>query len=269
MRLVTTIVTCIILTACASGYQQFYKPYVDAKTLSDVQLLGEGDQPKMFSSNDMQRDIKIAESKGYQPIGASSFNGQIESEQAVINQAKSVGAVLVLVNSKFTETRAITTPLFLPNNQTTYNSGTVYGAYGRANYSGASTTYGTTAVPVTSHQQRYDQTAVYFVKSTKKLRFGLILVDLPPELRSKYERNSGALIDNIAEESPAFAANILPGDILIEFNGTPVIYAKHAFDLMQSVSPKDGKCVLKVIRNGAEKSFELQLVESSQETPTK
>lgn len=262
MRLVTTIVTCLVLTACASGFQQFYKPYVDAKTLPDVQLLGEGDKPKIFSSNDMQRDVKIAESKGYRPIGASSFNGQIESEQAVINQAKSVGAVLVLVNSKFTESRTITTPLFLPNNQTTYNSGSVYGTYGSANYSDTSTTYGTTVVPITSHQQRYDQTAVHFVKSTKKQKFGLMLADLPPELRSKYERNSGALIDNVAEQSPAFAHNILLGDILIEFNGTPVINAKHASDLMQSASPKDGKCVLKVIRNGTEKSIELQLVQS-------
>ncbi len=262
MRLVTTFVTCLLLSACASGFQQFYKPYVDAKTLTDVQLLGESDRPKIFSSNDMQRDVKIAVSKGYRPIGASSFNGQIESEQAVINQAKSVGAVLVLVNSKFTESRTITTPLFLPNNQTTYNSGSVYGTYGSANYSGTSTTYGTTVVPITTQQQRYDQTAVFFVKSTKKPKFGLMVIDLPPELRTRYERNSGALIDNVAEESPAFAANLLPGDLLIEFNGTPVINAQHAHELMQAASPRDGKCVLKIIRNGTEKSIELQLVQS-------
>ena len=262
MRLITVIVTCLVLNACASGYQQFYKPYVDAKTLPDVQLLKDGDKPEIFSSDDMQRDVKIAISRGYRPIGASSFNGQIESEQAVIHQAKSIGAILVLVNLKFTESRTITTPLFLPNNQTTYNSGSVYGTYGSANYSGTSTTYGTTVVPITSQQQRYDQTAVFFVKSTKKPKFGIMVTDLPPELRSKYERNNGALIDNVAEESPAFAANLLPGDILIELNSTTVINAKHAEELMQSASPKDGKCILKVIRNGTEKSIELQLVQN-------
>ena len=262
MRQIATVFACFILAACASGYQQFYKPYIDARTLPDVQLLGNGEAPKIFSSNDMQRDIKIAVSKGYRSIGASSFNGQIESEQAVVNQAKSVGAVLVLVNSKFTESRTITTPLILPNNQTTYNSGSVYGTYGSANYSGSSTTYGTTVVPITTQQQRYDQTAVYFVKSTKKLKFGLFTVDLTPELRSKYERNTGAVIDVVAEESPAFAANVLPGDILIELNGTPIINAKHASEIMQSAQPKDGKCILKVIRNGIEKSIELQLVQS-------
>ena len=262
MRQIATVFACFILAACASGHQQFYKPYIDAKTLPDVQLLGNGEEPKIFSSNDMERDAKIAMSKGYRSIGVSSFNGESESEQAVINQAKSVGAVLVLVNSKFTESKSITTSLFLPDNQTTYHSGSVNGTYGSANYSGSSTTYGTKVVPITTEQQRYDQTAVYFVKSTKKLKFGLSMVDLPPELRSKYERNTGALIDVVMEESPAFLANILPGDILIEFNGAAVINAQQAANLMQTYSPKDDKCILKIIRNGTEKSIELQLMQS-------
>jgi S1-C subfamily serine protease len=192
----------------------------------------------------------------------SSFNGESESEQAVANQAKSVGAVLVLVNSKFTDSRVVTTPLFLPDNQTTYYSGYVNGTYGSANYSGSSTTYGTTVVPITSAQQRYDQTAVYFVKITKKPKFGLNLEDLPPELRARYERNTGALITIVMEESPAFVANIIPGDILIEFNGTPVINAEQAFNLMRTYSPKLDKCLFKIIRNGTEKSIELQLLQS-------
>ncbi len=262
MRLITTIVGCLVLAACASGYQRFYKPNVDAKTLPDVQLLKEGEMPKIFSSNDLNRDTKIAMSKNYLRIGASSFNGELESEQSVVNQAKAVGAVLVLVNSKFTDTRTITTPLFLPDNQTTYSSGTVYGAYGSANYSGSSTTYGTTVVPITTHQQRYDQGAVYFVKLTGKPKFGVMMLDLTPELRSKYERNTGALIDIVREETPAFIANVLPGDILIELNGTQVINADHASELMRSASPKDGKCILKVIRSGTEKSIELRLTQS-------
>ncbi|MBE0612092.1 MAG: hypothetical protein IH604_00345 [Burkholderiales bacterium] len=218
MRRITTITGCIVLTACASGFQQFYKPFVDARTIPGVQLLGNGETPKVYSSNDLQRDIRVAKSKGYWPIGASSFNGQLESEQAVINQAKAVGAVLVLVNSKFAESRTITTPLFLPNNQTTYNSGYINGTYGSANYYGTSTTYGTTVVPLTTTQQRYDQSAVFFVKMTRKLRAGIYLVDLSPEIRAKLERNVGAMIDVVVEDTPAFVANVLPGDILIEIN---------------------------------------------------
>lgn len=259
---IALVVCAAILSACASGYQQFYKPYVDAKNLQDVQTLPPSESPKIFSSNDLQRDVKIAKSRGYIPIGHSSFNGEMESERGVVKQAQETGAVLVLVTSDFTETRTITTPLFVPNNQTTYSSGSVYGTSGSANYSGTSTTYGTAVIPITSQQQRYDQTAVYFVKSTRKLKFGLFSIDLPPELRSKLERNTGALIDIVAEESPAFAANVLPGDVLIELDGTTVLNAKHAGELMQSAHPTDRKVPLKVIRNGAERVIEVTLNES-------
>jgi len=259
MRYFVLALACAVLVACASGYQQFYKPYVDAKALPDVQLLAPDEEPKIYGSNDLQRDVKIAKSKGFRPIGASSFNGEMESEAAVVQQAKRVGALFVLVNSKYTETRTITTPLFVPNNQTTYTSGSVYGAYGSANYSGSSTTYGSTIVPMTTNQQRYDQTAVYFVKSTRKPRFGVSPIDLPDELRVKLERNTGAVIDIVFEGSPAFLANVLPGDVLIEVNGTSVINAKHAGELMQSVAPGVDKCTFKVHRNGVERIIELDL----------
>lgn len=281
MRLILTFIASIVLTACASGYQSFYRPYDDAKKLPDVRLLSEGEKPAIYSSDDLDRDVRVAKSKSYQPIGFSSFNGKIESEQAVINQARNVGAVLVLVNSKFTENRAITTPLFVPNNQTTYYSGTTSGSlngtYGRSNYTGnytgnttgTSTTYGTTVVPMTTYQQRFDQTAVFFVKSTRKWKFGLIVIDLSPELRLKYERNTGAVIDIVIEESPAFSANVLPGDILIDINSTPVVNGKqavelmyHVVDILQSGSLKDDKCIINVIRNGTIKSIELQLTKS-------
>jgi hypothetical protein len=259
MRIILAIVICALLSACASGFQQYYKPYVDAKTLPDVQLLGPGETPKIFSSNDLQRDVKIAMSKGFHSIGHSSFNGAIESERALVQQAQSVGAVLVLVNSKFTENRTITIPLFVPNNQTTYSSGSIYGTGGSARYTGTSTTYGSTVVPITTQQQRFDQTAIFFVKSTRKLKFGLFLIDLTPELRVKLERNTGAIIDIVAENSPAFIANVLPGDILLEIDGIKILGAKHASEVMNSTNPRDGKCTLKILRNGTERAIAIQL----------
>lgn len=261
MRQIITLFACFILVACASSHKEFYKP-VDAKTLPDVQLLGKGELPKIFSTNDMERDVKIALSRGYSNIGVSSFNGEATSEKEVVEQAKTVGAVMVLVNSKFTDSRVVTTPLFLPDNETTYHSGYVNGTYGSANYSGTSTTYGTKVVPITTNQQRYDQTAVYFAKLTKKPKFGLYLENLTPELRARFERNTGALITIVMEDSPAFLANILPGDILIEFNGAQVINAEQMLNLMRTYSPNSDKCLLKIIRNGTEKSIELQILQS-------
>ena len=224
MRLYILLIT-LVITGCAqSGYKQFFKPYVDARTIPDVELLREGQEPKVFGSDNFERDIKILRAKRYIVIGYSSFNGGYEDNSNAAAQAKRIGATLVLINSKFTNTQTTTSTLFLPDNKTTYQSGTgtanttynsAYGGYlgsstTNAYYSGTSTTYGTKTVPITSHQRRYDQTAIYLVKLTKKLKFGVLFKELTPDQRHSLERNTGTLIDIVIEKTPAFYANYCP-----------------------------------------------------------
>jgi S1-C subfamily serine protease len=115
------------------------------------------------------------------------------------------------------------------------------------------------AVSSSSHaaapQQRYDQVAVFFVKSTKKLKFGVSVADLSHGQRSALDRNTGALLDIVMENSPAFTANVLPGDILVEVNGVSVLNAKHAIELMLNAAVSKGTALLKVIRKGEEKAI--------------
>jgi serine protease Do len=267
------LVFCIaILTGCHNGYREFYHPNFDPKTppvpTTDLKYLDQNEKPQIFSTNDLQRDVKIARSKYWLPIGYSSFNGPMGSQDQVISQAQTLGAPMVLVTSQFSENRTITTPLFIPNNHTTYYNGTtsgqVYGNRGyNANYNsnttGTATTYGTTVVPMTSVQSRFDQTAVFFARYVKKLRYGLYVVPLTPELRQKYERNTGALVDIVFENSPAFTANILPGDIVTEIDGKIVDNAPKAMELMRDTQPANGLSIIKLFRNGTEKTINVQL----------
>ena len=259
MRSLFIMVLALSLTACASGYKQFYKPYVEPKTLIDVQLLNPGEEPRVFGTSDFDRDIKILRSKMYIPIGSSSFNGKYEDESRVKDQAKRVGATIVLVKSQYTNTQTTTSPLFIPNSSTTYHSGSVYGGGVYGGYSGTSTTTGNTVVPITTHQRRYDQTAVFFVKSTKKLKIGVFIKNLNDEQRRALERNTGAVIEIVVEGSPAFYSNVLPGDILIKVNGTDVRDVPHAQDLMRDVDANAGKATFTVIRNGKEKEIQIEL----------
>lgn len=259
MRILATVIACVALTACASGYQKFYQPYADPRTLSEVQLLTPGEQPMIFSSNDLDRDVKVAVSKGYRPVGHASFNGAMEDHKSLTQQAEAVGALLVLVKSKFAESRTITTPLFVPDSQTTYVSGNVYGSGSFASYSGTATTYGTSIIPITTTQQRFDQTAVFFVKTTSKAKFGLMTTDLTQEQRIHLERNTGAVVDVVREDSPAFVANILPGDVIIEIAGIAIQNKEHASEVMRSTNPIDGRCTIKVIRNSTERAIEVLL----------
>lgn len=273
MRLSIILLVAVFLSGCAtSGYKQFYNPYVDAKTQPEVQLLAKGQAPQIFGTDNFDRDILILRSKNYIPIGYSSFNGGYEDTKNAAEQAKQIGATLVLVSSQYTNTQTTTSTLFLPDNKTTYHSGTASGntsynsAYGgylgssntNATYSGTSTTYGTKAVPITSHQRRYDQNAVYFVRSTKKYKFGVQFNDLTPDQRAQFERNTGVLINVVIEDSPAFYSNVLAGDVLIAVDGHLVKNAQHAMKLMGGVSPDKKSSELTVIRNGTEKEIEVQ-----------
>lgn len=259
MRYLLVILLGVCVGGCAtSGYKQFYKSYVDPTTLPDVQLLAPGQAPTIYSSNEMNRDVKILISKGFRPIGHSAFNGALEGEQQASAQAVRVGAQVVLVKSDYTNTQTNTIPLFLPNNTTTYGSGSVYGSGGSASYYGSSTAYGTAVVPITSQQRRFDQEAVYFVKSTKRLKFGVFFADLTPEMRASIQRNMGAVIDIVMENSPAFTANVLPGDILIQIDGVDVRNAEHAAQLMDA-APPGGEIQISVLRNGEKKTIAIRL----------
>jgi len=251
--------TIVCVTGCVNGYSKFYHANFDPETMpqeakKDIQFLAPGEKPKVFSTNDMDRDVKIARSKVFIPIGWSSFNGPLTIHNDPIAQATSLGAVMVLTKSSYTGTQTNTIPLFLPNNQTTYTSGVV----GGTNFYGSSTSYGTTVVPMTTQTQRYEQGAVFFAKSLKKPRYGVSLVDLTPEIRSRLERNTGALILVVSEDSPAFTANVLPDDILLEINGTPINNANHALKIM--TTNKTDKATFKIIRNDKEKLIDLVIV---------
>lgn len=106
---------------------------------------------------------------------------------------------------------------------------------------------------------RYDQTAVFFVRSTKQLRFGVFLTNLSDMQRQTLERNTGAVVEGVAEESPAFYANLLPGDVLIKVNDSNVKNEKHAGDLMGQVSPSEDTAMFTIIRNGKEQSITIKL----------
>lgn len=261
----------VLLTGCQNGFSAFYNPYFDPQSpppqiAGYLKFLEQNETPQIYSTNDMDRDVLIARSKHWIPIGYSSFNGEMGSQAQVLSQAKKLGSSMVLVTSKFTENRTITTPLFIPNNQTTtYNgttNGSIYGNNGNSatynsNTTGSATTYGTTVVPLTTVQARFEQGAVFFVRYTKKLRLGIGLVALPTELRAKYERNTGALVQIVYEDSPAFFANILPGDVVTEIDGKAVLSAPQASELMRDLKP-NGIATVKVLRNGTEKTFNLQ-----------
>lgn len=224
------ILAVIILSGCASGYNKFYKPENGA-TPEIISAMRVAPPPKIPLVERAAQDngpglVDAYLKRGYRLIGSAIFNsGRTESEDAAIEQGKAVGADLVLITDpQYTGSETSVMPITTPTTSTTYSTGSAT-AYGRggtvtAYGSGTSTTYGSTTnyVPVTIHKRNY--AAGYFVKS--KFIMGALVRDLSDTERKSLQTNKGVFVHLVIDESPAFIADILPGDILRSINGVSI-----------------------------------------------
>lgn len=209
-------------TACAKNpYSQFYQDLTgDIDITKSSKVILSKEEPTMtFGTGvaNIEEDTRRMLEKGYLLIGYSSFNaGNVTKDQA-ISHAKKVHAERVVVYSEYTETQSGTMPLALPDiqNSTTSFSGNISGSGGYGSYSGSATTttYGSRTVYMPYHVMRYDYFATYWVKS-KPASFGVHVRNLTNEQKQDIRSNKGISVIAVIQNSPAFNADILVGDII-------------------------------------------------------
>jgi hypothetical protein len=146
--------TIFLLGGCASSYKEFYKS-ASPEFLQRVAARRVGIPPvvpiiERTQLTNSQTVLDAYTKRGYVMIGSSSFNsGGPQTDDAAIQQAKEVGADIVLIlNPKYTESETRAVPISIPTTTTSYSSGTAtaYGPSGpiTAYGTGTTTTYGTT-----------------------------------------------------------------------------------------------------------------------------
>ncbi|MDD2265773.1 PDZ domain-containing protein [Sulfuricurvum sp.] len=255
----------IIFTGCvASPYSKFYQEnHPVTQQFSNPNngfiFLAEGEEPNMIASTDITKDIKTMARKRFYPIGSSEFNGEMGSIEAIKDQAKKVKAVAVLYTSKYTNTQTNSGTLLLP--QTNYYSGNVnaYNGYGSsyATYNGSSTT--TMAVPYSNTQRRYDQSAIFYIKDSKPLKFGFKAIDIQRDKRIEIGRD-GLEVTIIFDNTPAYKSNLLEGDIIVEIDGKQVENETKFQNTLKSYDTSKGYCDFKVLRNGVEQNIRVKFL---------
>lgn len=236
-----------LLAGCESGYEKFYVDVIPA-VQEWVEPHNPAEIPVIYSSSgDFDADVYSMFENGYLPIGSVSFNGPIESQDNIIEQAKKVGADAVVASSEFTNSVTSSIPITTSTPVTTYHSGsaTAYGSGGSAygTYSGTSTTYvpSTTYIPVTVN--RYDQSAIFFARM-KPSCLGFWMAEISTEERQKIGTNSGFKIAALRKDAPFYAADIVPGDIVLEIDDAKVtLTTEFGFSSGQNIN-------VTVFRNG-------------------
>ena len=222
----------LLIQSCVNSYQQFYKAN-PVEISSKNGYLPYSGKTEIFGSDDMMRDATSIQQRGYGYLGVATFEGGGRASEAQLReQAARVGADVVLSKIAFegSQTSAVPWVAYNPGpTSTTTTNGVVNAnvtnnqggsARGTAVYSGSSTTtssgtYSTQMIPVTVN--RYSWEATFWRKLLPQM-LGVRVDSLSDELRKKHERNTGVVVMIVSDDSPAFCANILVGDVLTAVN---------------------------------------------------
>ena len=240
-RLVPLMLTAVVAAACASNpYSQFYQGLPDERARADY--VTSTAPLQVYSSNDFSRDVLELMRRGYIVIGQSNFNSGVGGvkESHLRDQASRVGAQLILVASRYTNTVSGVVPLSLPKTSTTTSTATatIVGSGGSAtvNGTGTNTTTGTQTVMMPYSVERADFAALYLARV--RTRLGAYVSALEDSTRLRLQSNFGVRIFVVVEGSPAFHAELLAGDILLCMGDDRVSSPDHYAQLLAKYQGK-------------------------------
>ena len=250
----------MILSACAeSPYSKAYQGAPDArKWASYVSVPGD---VRIYATDNFDRDIRALTRQSYSVVGQSSFSaaGNNATDGQLREQARKVGAQVVLVSSGYTHrTSGVLLPT-LPQNTAAYSpaNAAAYRPGGTANADVAGTT--TTLVLPTSLTPypipRSGFTAVFLVKTFP--RVGLSPGAIDEETRKRLKTNGGVKVLEVVDGSPAFDAHVLPGDILLRVGTERIQFVEQ---YIQALNDYQGRTVTFTFdRNGTIIEKELRI----------
>ena len=258
MRLMAVIISGLALSvgqiAHANDWEKFYRPIGSYSSLA----IAYGGEPEMMnSSGNSDADIEQMWRKGFAPIGYTSFETANNKTDDAVRLAKKLKARYLIVQANLQSSRTTSMPLTLPHTTTSYTNGSASaygsGGYAQGTYSGTTTTTGTqtTYIPITIN--RFRKTAIYF-QEVPKTGLGVFSRELTPAEMQRLETRHAVAVRFVRDGSPAYAADIFPGDIITKINGQPVApeVAKAAFTGPQPIT-------LHVDRNGQQKDISVNV----------
>ena len=214
------------LAGCVPNvYRQYYVDNLGGKPIAGNPVLLVSTEPaKVFRGGaDVQQDNRAMIENGFVQIGYSEFsNGDTtpaESEKQARSLAKEKQAAVVLLYSKFTGTVTEQVPYTVDNPTVTTSVRTDADGNQRTH---TITTDNYTTVTNAVDVNRFDYTATFWVKA-KPMAFGAYVRDLPPAERTALQRNTGVVVMTVIKGSPAFIANVFPGDTLFTLGGQVIV----------------------------------------------
>lgn len=183
--------------------------------------------PHLYATQQPDADALDLERRAYLLVGYLAVNGRTIPPATITAKAKSVGAEVVLVSTKPGADRVeyqSVTRYSGGGAAVGFSTANIYGNGGSFNGTGTTVTAlpGQTSTQMVPYAERTFDTQLLFFRKRRVGPFGLNLELIPVELRQSLGRNTGAYVVAVEDESPAFMANVVPGDIVISAGGESV-----------------------------------------------
>lgn len=231
-KLCAAIVVAALSTA-ASDVDKFYHA-VPHRTSDAATTL----EPNFHeSSGNAQKDVAAMATSGFELIGYSAFNGREAGQKNIRKQAKKVGASDVIHLERYTDTQSA-------------------GAVGSTSFS----RWGAFSFVTPMTVRRYDQLAMFFRKAPRE-GLGIYPRPLTDEEKMRIGTNKGVAIVAVTNGSPAFNADILPGDIILQLNNHPLWDADSIRAALDSAKGKTTE--IQIVRGGQQISKQVTIPAAS------
>lgn len=264
---------CLLIGCASNPFNQFYANYVNQMPPALQQrLLPPNPNPQIITvtAQDFHSTGHRLEQQGLVCIGFAGFSGGAPTQSQLVQQAKIVGADEVIFTSEYSHTQEGVRPIYSYQPGQTYSThesgivtGNSYGSggsvYGSGTYYGQSTTTtpGTLHTDYIPYQQQIYNYGAAFWRRSKPGVIGARFAPIPDSLRSTLQRNTGAFVDLIVQDGAAFRANILEGDVIVQFADKPIATPQELLDLLPVYAGQ--KLSIKLIRGAQTMDAEVQL----------
>ncbi|HEX3531951.1 MAG TPA: PDZ domain-containing protein [Thermoanaerobaculia bacterium] len=215
-------------------------PYHDyfAAAKQEAALMPPPAAPEIYrGSSDDTADLRALNENGYVPLGYSEVaKGGSDARQA-IDQGKQIGASLLVLYGEPFDMSAGQTIAALP-----FHPGFASGEAG---------TIG--SAPQALEEGRL---VVYWAKVRPPV-FGVFGRQLSAEEKTRLRRNNGMFVSAVAKGSPAAAAGIQEGDVILAIDGKQILDVTAVPAFLTSIAGK--KVRIELVRNGSPLAMDVQL----------
>jgi hypothetical protein len=247
----------LALGACASNpYRDTYSSQLSDKVPQGepASLLPAQAEPTLLSSQDMRADALKLLAAGYRPIGRSKFQGIHVDASAAVEQARAVGADVVVVRERFIATNTYAQPVgdstpdrrIVTDNTLITRTDNGAGPQQLQTQTQESVTtiegeYEVHYVPAT--YDTYEHTASYWRRAPAPI-LGLLVSELGDAERKAIQSNKGVLVKVVVRKSPAYLADCFRGDIVRKLGDHEVVGTDDFFEAVQAQAGKSVDLVL-------------------------